>query len=81
MSLYTKSSSTIVNINALLSWLYTFLSPSHTTILKNTRRHLHNNRITQKKKETHKTTQDIADTERLWTQIDTDIAMGTVAES
>jgi hypothetical protein len=32
------------------------------------------NRITQKKKEIHKT-QSIADTERLWTEIDADIAM------
>jgi hypothetical protein len=41
---------------------------------------LHNNRITQKKKEVHKI-QSIAQTERLWAEIETDIAMDTVAES
>jgi len=38
------------------------------------------NRILQKKEEIHKT-QDIADHERLWTEMDTDIAMGTLSES
>ena len=36
------------------------------------------NRITQEKKEINKTTQNIEYTERLWTQIDTDIVMGTI---
>ena len=42
---------------------------------------LRNNRIIQKKEvEMHKT-EDIADTERLWTGTESDIAMGTVSES
>jgi len=48
-------------------------------IIKNTQSYAAN-RITQKKQEIHKT-QNIADTERLWTEIDTDIAMDTIAES
>jgi hypothetical protein len=38
------------------------------------------NRITHTKKEIYKI-QSIAQTERLWTEIDTDIAMGTIAAS
>jgi hypothetical protein len=48
-------------------------------IIKNTQSYAAN-RITQKKQEIHKT-QNIADTERLWTEIDTDIAMDTISES
>jgi hypothetical protein len=38
---------------------------------------LHNNRITQKKKEIHNT-QNRGNTNRIWTEIDTDIAMGVI---
>jgi hypothetical protein len=45
-------------------------SPTPTALPKIIEDMLHY-RITQKKKEIHKTTQSIADTEKLWTQIET----------
>ena len=46
------------------------------SLLKTLKDTLHNNKITQKKEDIHKS-QSIADTERLWTDIDTrDITMG-----
>jgi len=56
------------------------ISPLSPPLLKILEDMLHTG-IIQKKGDIHKTTQSIVDTDRIWTEIDTDIAMDSIAHT